>query len=159
MTADEARDHVRYSTWASRRLLDAALKLDAEQQHRDVGVSHKSVHATLAHILSGDRIWLSRIVGQPIEPEGALEVEWPEIGRRWEQLAEGWNDSDLERVVDYKQSSGREFDSTVREIVLHVVNHATLHRGQVMAIFRQLGIAPPPTDLIFYYREQQSAHA
>ncbi|MEP7352919.1 MAG: DinB family protein [Acidobacteriota bacterium] len=34
--------------------------------------------------------------------------------------------------------------------MLHVVNHATLHRGQVMGMIRQLGIAPPVTDLIFY---------
>jgi uncharacterized damage-inducible protein DinB len=159
MTAEEARNHIRYSTWASRRLLHAALQLDAEHQHRDMSVSHKSVHATLGHILFADRIWLSRLLNQTIEPEGTLEIEWPRIRERWEALADAWNDADLERVITYKVSSGKEFSSTLREIVLHVVNHATLHRGQVMGMFRQLGIAPPPTDLIFFFREQQSAHA
>ena len=159
MTADEACSHIRYSTWASHRLLDAALKLDAEQLHRDMSVAHKSVHDTLGHVLMADRTWLSRVLGEPIEPAGAIEVEWPQVRARWEALADGWNDADLARVITYTNSSGATNTFTLREIVLHVVNHATLHRGQVMAMFRQLGIAPPPTDLIMYFREQQSAHA
>jgi uncharacterized damage-inducible protein DinB len=39
------------------------------------------------------------------------------------------------------------------QIVLHVVNHATLHRGQVMGMLRQMGTAPPNNDLMNYYRE------
>jgi uncharacterized damage-inducible protein DinB len=54
---------------------------------------------------------------------------------------------------------GNPYETPLWQIVMHVVNHATLHRGQVMAMFRQLGVGPPPTDLIFYYREQKSAHA
>jgi uncharacterized damage-inducible protein DinB len=40
--------------------------------------------------------------------------------------------------------------------MLHVVNHATLHRGQVVGMMRQLGITPPPTDLLFYLMETKS---
>jgi uncharacterized damage-inducible protein DinB len=50
---------------------------------------------------------------------------------------------------------GKPFETPVWQIVLHVVNHATLHRGQAMALLRQLGMKPPPTDLIFFYREQK----
>jgi uncharacterized damage-inducible protein DinB len=63
------------------------------------------------------------------------------------------SDTDLDRVVDYKSLKGDPFKNTVREIVMHVVNHATIHRGQVMGMLRQMGVAPPPTDLIFFYRE------
>ena len=48
---------------------------------------------------------------------------------------------------------GTPFESSLKQVVLHVVNHATLHRGQVMGLFRQAGVKPPATDLIFYYRE------
>ena len=51
---------------------------------------------------------------------------------------------------------GDPFETPLWQIVLHVVNHATLHRGQVMAMLRQLGIPPPPTDLISYYRSLPS---
>ncbi len=163
MTADEARKHIRYSTWASRRLMDAALALDAEQRHRAMNVSHKSVHDTLAHILMADRIWLARVSGRvlsnPMEQTEAVEAEWPRVQQQWEALADAWNEADLVRVVVYKDMKGNPYETPLWQIVMHVVNHATLHRGQVMAMFRQLGVAPPPTDLIFYYREQQSAHA
>jgi uncharacterized damage-inducible protein DinB len=41
----------------------------------------------------------------------------------------------------------------VEKVVMHLVNHDSLHRGQVMGMIRQLGIAPPPTDLMVYFRE------
>lgn len=163
MTADELRTHIRYSGWASQKLLDAALKLDQEQLYRDMGASHKSVLDTLAHIHFADRIWFSRVVDPSVQmnvpsdvlPHQALEREWPEIQKRWEEWAGSLTDSDLSRVVSYKAMDGKPFETPVWQIVLHVVNHATLHRGQAMALLRQLGMKPPPTDLIFFYREQK----
>jgi uncharacterized damage-inducible protein DinB len=163
MTADEARNHLRYSTWASRRLLDAALALDPELLHRDLGVPNKSVHGTLAHILMADRVWLARVsrrvLANPQEQTESVEAEWPRVQEQWGALAESWADADLSQVIEYKDLKGNPYATPLWQIVLHVVNHATLHRGQAMAMLRQVGVAPPPTDLIFYYREQQSAHA
>jgi uncharacterized damage-inducible protein DinB len=153
MTADEARLHLRYSTWASRLLLEAALQLDPEKLRREMSVSHKNVHDTLAHIYMADRIWLHRILGaQPASTEEALESAWPGVQDRWREWSDGLTDADLLRTVSYKSLKGEPFESPVWQIVLHVVNHGTLHRGQVMAMLRQLDVAPPPTDLIFFYR-------
>jgi uncharacterized damage-inducible protein DinB len=163
MTADELRTHIRYSGWASRRLLEAALELDQEQLYRDMGASHKSLVDTLAHIHFADRIWFSRVVDPAVQtsapadllPHQSLEREWPAMQRRWEEWADSLTDADLPRVVHYKAMNGDPYETPVWQIVLHVVNHATLHRGQAMALLRQLGVAPPPTDLIFYYREKK----
>ncbi len=133
MTADEARTYLQYSTWASRRLLDAAFALDPEQLHRDLKVSHKSVHGTLEHILIADRIWLSRVLGEPVETPGALAAELPRIRERWEALANGWTDADIERVVEFQRPDGVIYTLVLRDIILHAVNHATLHRGQVIS--------------------------
>ena len=66
-----------------------------------------------------------------------------ELQQRWEDWAAALTDPDLTRVVDYKDHEGqRHMRLRVWQIVLHVVNHATLHRGQVMAMLRQLGVAP-----------------
>jgi uncharacterized damage-inducible protein DinB len=158
MTADELRTHLRYSGWASRRLLDAALKLDAEQLSRDMHVSHHSVLETLSHIYFADRIWFSRVV----DPQAAtppfsltgdeLNAQWLQLQNRWEEWAESLTDADIGRVVAYKTLKGEPFENSIGEILLHVVDHATLHRGQVMAMLRQHGVAPPPTGLIGYYR-------
>ncbi len=157
MTTEDARTHLRYSGWASRRLLDAALQLPAEQIERDLKVSHKGVLGTLNHIHMADRAWLYRVLGEPMEqPQGSIEVEWSQIQRRWEEWCDSPAAADLDRVISYKDMKGNAHRSALSEIILHLVNHATLHRGQVMAMMRQLGVAPPPTDLIFYYRELQN---
>jgi uncharacterized damage-inducible protein DinB len=162
MTADQLRTHLRYSAWASQRLLEATRAVATEDQSRDVKVSHNSLLGTLAHVYFADAIWYSRVVdpnarvhkpGDHID-EPRLTAEWTETQQGWLGWAESLSDSDLDRVVEYKSLAGEPFSNTVRQIVMHVVNHATLHRGQAMAIFRMLGAKPPATDLIFFYREQ-----
>ena len=161
MTTSEAQTHIRYTGWASRKLLDEAAKLDPEQLTRDMKVSHKSILETLAHIHFGDRIWFSRVVDPSIEvyrpdnllPLQELEKHWAEIQKRWEAWSDSLTDAELSRAVHYTNPKGLPDQTPAWQIVLHVVNHATLHRGQVMAMLRQLGIKPPQTDLIAYYRQ------
>ncbi|MBZ5601887.1 MAG: DinB family protein [Acidobacteriia bacterium] len=153
MTANEARRHLAYSTWASRRILEAALAIPEEQRERDLGTSHKGVMHTLHHIVMADRNWLYRVLGEAPPAAGLIEEEWPHLWKQWEEAAASWSDADLERVVEYRDLKGNAHRSRLDEIVLHVVNHATLHRGQVMGMLRQLSVAPPATDLIFYYRQ------
>jgi uncharacterized damage-inducible protein DinB len=154
MTAEEIRLHIFYSGWASRKLLDAALALPEEQQHREFGVSHKSLMGTLEHIFLADRIWLSRTVDpRVLQSQEAFPAAWHSVQQRWERWASSLTHQEIVRTVDYKDLKGNPHRTPVWQIALHLVNHATLHRGQAMSLLRQLGVAPPPTDLIFYYRE------
>ena len=157
MTPAEIRTHLRYSGWASQRLLDAAKKLNPDELTRNTGVSHESILGTLAHIHFADRIWYSRVVdaNEPVIRQSdlaTLEREWPAIQRKWEAWAENVQPADLERKVPCKSPDGIAYEIAAEKAVLHLVNHDSLHRGQVMAMIRQLGIAPPPTDLMMYYR-------
>ena len=163
MTAAEALRHLRYSGWASRKLLDAARNLNPEDLTRNVGISHQSILGTLCHAHFADRIWYARVVDpqEPLIKEAdlpTLEREWSDLQGKWEAWAERASDADLARVVAYKSLDGKlSSESVVAEVVLHVVNHATLHRGQAVGMIRQLGIAPPVTDLMMYYRELSAA--
>lgn len=78
-------------------------------------------------------------------------AEDPEALEIW---ADALTHQDLVRLVDYQDMKGNAHRTPVWQIVLHVVNHATLHRGQAMSLLRQLGAEAVPTDLIFYYREK-----
>ena len=164
MTANEVRMHIRYSGWASRMLLDAARAIPPEDRARENGISHGSLERTLVHIFEADTIWYIRSV-DPSEPLlrdadfGTLEARWPALQRKWEAWAEGLADQDVERVIDYKLRDGSGGSTPLAQIVLHVVNHATLHRGQAMGMLRQMGIEPPHTDLIYYYRDLAAAAA
>jgi uncharacterized damage-inducible protein DinB len=157
MTTDEIRTHLRYSGWASQRLLDAAKKLNPDDLTRNVGISHGGILGTLSHLHFVDRLWYSRVVdaNEPVIRESdlaTLEREWPAIQRKWEAWAEGLQDADLGRMVACKSLDGIAYEVAAEKVVLHLVNHDSLHRGQVMGMIRQLGIAPPPTDLMMYYR-------
>jgi uncharacterized damage-inducible protein DinB len=158
MTSAEIRTHLRYSGWASQRVFEAAKKLSPEDLTRNVGVSHQSILGTLSHIHFADRIWYSRVVdpNEPVIRESdlaTLEKEWPAVQKKWEAWAEKLQDADLGRMVACKSMDGIPYQVATEKVVLHLVNHDSLHRGQVMGMIRQLGIAPPPTDLMMYFRE------
>lgn len=161
MTSDEALLHIRYTGWASCRLLDAAKQLPADLLSKDQSVSHQSILGTLAHTFFGDSVWYMRTVDTSLpypDPKSVPDLEtldsrWRELHRKWEAWAQTLTEADFERPVAYRLRDGSTGETSVKHVILHLVNHATLHRGQVMALIRQAGVPPPPTDLIFYYRE------
>jgi uncharacterized damage-inducible protein DinB len=57
-------------------------------------------------------------------------------------------------VITYRAMNGSPYANPLGELLRHVVNHGTYHRGQVATLLRQLGVKPPQTDLILYYRER-----
>ena len=71
--------------------------------------------------------------------------------------AEGASDGESKPMVEYKLMLYSQMARPVWQILLHVVNHATLHRGQAMSILRQMGIAPPHIDFMNFYQEPAAA--
>jgi uncharacterized damage-inducible protein DinB len=116
--------------------------------------------STLAHAFAADRIWLQRIHGNVqntfIDDKdrqlGTLKTEWPALQRRWKEWAAPLSDQDVVKKISYKDLKGNPYESPLWQILLHVVNHATHHRGQVSGFLRAMGYTPPPLDLIAYYR-------
>ena len=161
MTSAEARLHLRYSAWASRQLVEAVRAVPDADFEKPTGISHGSLLGTLAHILWADWLWFTRVV-EPMEKPGqtreALETVWPELQDKWVAWAERASDAGINRAVEYKSILDCQMARTPAwQIVLHVVNHATLHRGQAMGMLRQMGMAPPHTDLMNFYRELAAA--
>ncbi len=160
VSVDTLRLHLDYSTWASRRLVDAAANLGAEELSRDFNTSDKNVLGTLAHVFAGDRVWLARVKGETpgpfLTPEDlrleVLQNDWPALQQRWKLYADQLSDQDVLAVISYRDTRGNPYQSPLWQILLHLVNHGTHHRGQVSGFLRAMGHTPPPTDLIAYYR-------
>ena len=160
VSADSLRQHLDYSAWATQRLLDSAAKLADDELRRDFRTADKTVLDTLAHIYAADRIWLVRVKGETraafIDPEDRdltlLIAEWPALYQRWKLYLCDLTDQDMLRVVSFKDTKGNPYNQPLWQILLHVVNHATHHRGQVSGFLRALGKTPPPLDLMAYYR-------
>jgi uncharacterized damage-inducible protein DinB len=153
--------HLDYSAWASRQLVDAAAQLSAGELTRDFGTADRSVLGTLAHVYAADRVWLGRVMGNPprqfLDPENDLRLEvlqhdWPAIYERWQAWASGLSDEAAQSKVAYHDLKGHPYQTPAWQIVLHVVNHGTHHRGQAAGFLRSMGHPPPRLDLIAYYR-------
>jgi uncharacterized damage-inducible protein DinB len=158
--------HLAYTTWASRRLMDAVARLSPEELNRDFHTADHSVLGTLVHVYAGDRIWLARVSGAPTKPFvteadyslAVLQNDWPALLDQWQQWAQAITDQSAQESVAYKDTQGNAFTRPLWQLILHVVNHGTHHRGQVSGFLRAMGQTPPPLDLTAYYREQ-ATHA
>ena len=159
-----------YTEWANDLALEATGKLADEHLRREVGISHKSIYGTLLHMAGAEWIWLERWHGRsPAKDQAWAQwttdscIDLAELRARWSNVVDvrskylsELDDSRLVSEVPFKLLSGDASSMRLVDQMQHVVNHATLHRGQVVGMIRQLGFDPPATDLIFYIRREIS---
>ena len=164
ITPELARTHLAYTEWATARLLSAARDLSPDDLTRDFGTADRSVLGTLTHLFAADRVWLVRLLGGAQEvPRDydlpRLEREWTALFDRWKEWASGLTEEKVAERVSYRDLKGNPWISPVWQIVLHVVNHGSHHRGQVSGFLRAMGKVPPPLDLIAFYRQMDGPAA
>jgi uncharacterized damage-inducible protein DinB len=160
MTTELCRTLARYNAWQNASLYGAASGLADAERRRDRGAFFGSIHATLAHLLWGDTMWMSRFDGwEP--PAGGIpdsvrfEDGWERLADRrrtadarirdWaERVEQGWLAADM---TWYSGALGREVTKGAGLCVAHFFNHQTHHRGQVHAMLTAAGARPGATDL------------
>lgn len=156
----------RYNAWANERLYDACARLEDTAYRAPRPSFFGSIHATLNHILVGDRLWMSRIEGAPLDHalNQILYEDFAELraARRAQdagfiRLVEGLPAERLDESLDYANTKGVRFRTPLRLVLGHIVNHQTHHRGQVHDMLSQTPVPPPELDLIYFVR--QSGHA
>jgi uncharacterized damage-inducible protein DinB len=158
ITAAYCQTMAAYGTWMNRKLYDRAGRLPDAERKADRGAFFGSIHATLNHILWGDRIWLGRFNGKtyasgPIgvdlyEDFDALRAARAEMDAEITAWALAVADADLAGTLTwYSRVAEREFSKPRALCVLQMFNHGTHHRGQVTTLLKQIGIDPGITDL------------
>jgi uncharacterized damage-inducible protein DinB len=160
--ASALQSHLAYTVWASTRLVSAATQLSPQELTHDFKTADHSVLGTLAHIFAADRVWLGRVTKLPpstfiTDRDRRLPVlqdQWPGIHAAWMQWAAGLTDQGARAELTYQDLKGNAWTQPIWQIVLHLVNHGTHHRGQVAGFLRALGHVPPPLDLVAFYREK-----
>lgn len=153
-----------YHYWARDRMLDALEPLTAEQFTRDLGSSFTSIRDTVAHIYAAEWAWYRRWQGESptallpadLFPDvAAIRRQWSELEAKVRAFLGSLGDEGITRIIEYKLLSGAPGASPVWQMVQHVVNHASYHRGQVTTMLRQIGAPTAKSmDLIAYYRTQ-----
>ena len=164
MNLADIRQLFYYTDYANHLVLGAAEKLTDEQLRQEVKISHGSIFGTLAHMAGAEWVWLSRWQG--VSPSeiwndktfadlSALRARWDRIESERRAVLETLTEDTLQADLNYRNVKGDPFTLPVIAQMQHVVNHATLHRGQVVGMIRQLGIAPPAVDLLYYLLAQK----
>lgn len=161
MTLHDIRRLYEYTEWANARILEAIRSLTGAQYEQHIVSSYSSIRDTLAHMAGAEWIWLQRWKGTnpTSQPEWAPQAALDTLARNWNAVAEdrrryldSLDEEALQRPLSYRNLKGEPFTNRLADVLLHVANHATYHRGQVVTMIRQVGATPPATDLIVYVR-------
>jgi uncharacterized damage-inducible protein DinB len=159
-----------YTEWSNNLALEAAATLTDENLHRDVGISHHSIFGTLVHMAGAEWIWWERWNGRSPGKDEAWSLWSTEscgdlatLKEHWRVMIDGrtqfisnLDEDRLNAELPFKLLSGDPSSMRLVNQMQHVVNHATMHRGQIVGMIRQLGFEPPATDLLFYLRREIS---
>jgi len=162
--ADQARDLLTYTLWADRRALAAVAKIDREDLTREAGASFGSLLGTFAHILGAEKVWLSRFLGTPLSRVPDLS-DYPSLETLLTGFEDLWADleffmasldaSQLSSALQWTTTRGESHQRLLWQAVVHMTNHSTYHRGQIVMLMRQMGYDPPSTDLIYFFPEAE----
>jgi uncharacterized damage-inducible protein DinB len=152
-----------FMRWADDIMFAALSQAPPDQIIVDRGSSFKSLFDTLNHVYLAELVWLRRVQGQqdakitdlpsPADMD-ALGRAWPEVHRAWIDWSRSQSGDDFQKPLIFRNMKGAETQLPHWQLVLHLVNHGSYHRGQVATMLRQAGIKPPGTDLIAFYRSR-----
>ena len=148
----------RYNRWMNQRLYAACVGLSDEQRKQDRGAFFGSIHGTLNHLLCGDTAWMNRFTGKPLSGLHArieLHADFPDLHaarERMDQAILAWAETIRQEWLDADFGYVSLIDGSSRtrpawQLVTHLFNHQTHHRGQVTTLLSQCGIDPGVTDL------------
>lgn len=161
---DNFSRYVSYNVWANKAIADFLVDKDDNLLDKEIISSFRSIRRTIFHIADAQYVWLSRL-------KGTSPTEFPSKNMRADEAipalmntsvayqlhCNGKSDGFWNEVITFKAMDGTEYKEAIGNITMHVMNHSTFHRGQLITMFRQVGFdgKMPRTDLIAYQREIQ----
>lgn len=159
------KQYAAYNTWAHQKLLDIINTLSPEQQEAELKSSFSSLYLTVLHMWDAETAWWQRVKLQERlnMPSDTFKGSFRELSngllnqsRQWEEWVTSASDLAIEHVFQYQNSKRELFKQPVFQVLLHVFNHGTYHRGQLVTMLRQLGIEKlPSTDFTTYFRSKK----
>ena len=156
------KQYAAYNSWANQKLLECIATLSEEKQLAEILSSFNSLYKTVAHLWDAENMWWQRMKLQErvIRPSEDFNGSFQELSnnlmsqsRQWEDWINSASDLSLEHVFQYQNTKKEQFKQPVFQMLLHLFNHGTYHRGQLVSMLRQLGIDKiPQTDYIVFSR-------
>jgi uncharacterized damage-inducible protein DinB len=137
--------------WANQRIFETLQSIEDENQE---------VWRLFSHILNAEKVWITRLRGMdssqlPIWSEVDIEICAELVKQNEESFTAFFTNlanTDLDKIISYTNSKGREFKYSLRDILTHVALHGQYHRGQINSRLRAVGIEPVNIDFITFVR-------
>lgn len=153
-----------YNLWANKILLEKLAQVSKEIVHKEMGSSFSSIYKTIVHLMEVESIWWQRLKLQehvqvpakdPEENFEELSKQLLALSRQWSEWVLNANEKNITHVFAYQNTKMEYFKQPVYEMLLHLFNHQTFHRGQIITMLRQNGIEKiPATDFIVFSRSK-----
>lgn len=153
-----------YNVWANSKIMNLILKAGETIADAETGGSFNTIRKTLYHIYDAETIWLHRLNGQTLEywpPSRDFDFTlkhfsplFIERSLQLETYVKQLAESQLNEPCIYHTTTGIKYQTLVKDILTHVFNHSTYHRGQLINMLRMLNApATESTDYIIFCRE------
>jgi uncharacterized damage-inducible protein DinB len=153
-----------YTLWANHLLLDVINALPEEKQKQEVPSSFSSLYKTVLHVWDAESIWwqrmklYERIIAPSVNFNGTTKDVSDGLLQQnhlWNEWLANSQEHVLQHVFQYQNSRKEYFKQPLYQMLLHLFNHGTYHRGQLVNMLRQLGVEKiPPTDFIVWSRRK-----
>jgi uncharacterized damage-inducible protein DinB len=154
-----------YNIWANQKIIDVILSLPEEKQLAAVHSSFDSLHKTLLHMWDAESIWWQRMKLHErfIIPSDNFKGTTRDVvnglmsqSRLWEVWVNNASELALDHVFQYTDKNKQQIKMHIYQMLSHVFNHGTYHRGQLINMLRQLGSEKlPQTDFSLFTRSKK----
>lgn len=156
--------YAQYNQWANKKMIDAMLKLGEGGVDQEIVSSFSTIRATVYHSWSAEYIWLQRLqlAEHPVWIEAEFNGTFEQACTEWQKASaqlinfveKQYDDKAFEHVCLYHDRKNAPHKTAVSAILMHIFNHATYHRGQLVTMLRQAGAKEiPGTDFILFARK------
>ena len=156
---DDVTRMMTFHHWATGKAFDAVAGLSPEELDRKWGGSFGTARALLKHIVGADQLWIERLNGN--SPKSMPEFpgsyagqqfrdEWRKLEARERSFMDALTPAQLAKDLTYTNLKGETFSRPLPDILYHLVNHGTYHRGQITHLLRDLGKDAPGTDYVLF---------
>ena len=148
-----------YNYWANKRYLAVAETLSEEQLFRKQGHSWDSVHAVFVHMMSSERMWPQRWRGEKAEflnakdfpTVASIRAYWVDVEKNMRAFIAEQTEESLLQNVTYINPKAEGFTLPLWQMMVHVPNHNTHHRGELAAMFTLMDISHPEEEAVQYF--------
>jgi len=152
-----------YNVWANDIVCSCLEKISDNQWTQTVTSSFNSIRETTLHVAAAEHIWLQRMIKEPNQvwlqstftgtKDGHVAL-WKNTSAALRDFLESFDENNLQTNLDFKRLNGDAYSMPYYELLAHIFNHSTYHRGQLVTMLRQVGFNDvASTDLLGYYRE------